>query len=96
MAGEKASGDLSGSASINSDGGMTSIALKASGSGIKRGDLVITKPVADITIADLKALAIKGNLSVETFAQGAQPRQRPEARFRPAGGQDQCHARRPV
>lgn len=71
MAGEKASGDLSGSASIKSDGGVTSITLKASGSGIKRGDLVITRPVADITIADLKALAIKGNLSVETFAQGA-------------------------
>ncbi|KQY34501.1 translocation/assembly module TamB domain-containing protein [Rhizobium sp. Root483D2] len=70
MAGEKASGDLAGSASINSDGGKTSIALKASGSGIRRGDLVITKPVADITIADLKALAIKGNLSVEAFAQG--------------------------
>lgn len=70
MAGEKASGDIAGSASINSDNGKTSIALKASGSGIKRGDLVITKPVADITIADLRALAIKGNLSVETFAQG--------------------------
>ena len=70
MAGEKASGDLSGSASIKSDGGVTSVALKANGSGIKRGDLVITRPVADITIADLKALAIKGNLSVETFAQG--------------------------
>ena len=70
MAGEKASGDIAGSASINSTGGKTSIALKASGSGIKRGDLVITKPVADITIADLKALAVKGNLSVEAFAQG--------------------------
>ncbi|MBW9066323.1 translocation/assembly module TamB domain-containing protein [Rhizobium herbae] len=70
MAGEKASGELAGSASLKSDGGVTSIALKASGSGIKRGDLVITKPVADITIADLKALAIKGNLSVETFSQG--------------------------
>ncbi|OBZ94412.1 hypothetical protein ADU59_17260 [Pararhizobium polonicum] len=70
MAGEKASGDIAGSASIDSNGGTTSIALKASGSGIKRGDLVITKPVADITIADLKALAVKGNLSVETFAQG--------------------------
>jgi len=70
MAGEKASGDIAGSASINSDGGTASIALKASGSGIKRGDLVITKPVADITIADLKALAVKGSLSVETFTQG--------------------------
>ena len=71
MAGEKASGDLAGSAAIDSADGKTSIALKANGSGIKRGDLVITKPVADITIADLKALAIRGNLSVEAVAQGA-------------------------
>ncbi len=71
MAGEKASGDIAGSAAINSADGKTSIALKASGSGIKRGDLVITKPSADINIADLKTLAIKGNLSVEAFAQGA-------------------------
>ena len=70
MAGEKASGDLAGSATIASDGGKTSLALKASGSGIKRGDFVITRPVADITIADLKALAVKGSLSVETFATG--------------------------
>ncbi|KQV35553.1 MULTISPECIES: translocation/assembly module TamB domain-containing protein [unclassified Rhizobium] len=71
MAGEKASGDIAGSATIATAGGKTSVALKASGSGIKRGDLVISKPVADITIADLKALAIRGNLSVETFTQGA-------------------------
>lgn len=70
MAGEKASGDLAGSATIASDGGQTSLALKASGSGIRRGDFVITRPVADITIAGLKALAVKGNLSVETFASG--------------------------
>ena len=95
MAGEKASGDLAGSASINSDGGKTSIALKASGSGIRRGDLVITKPVADITIADLKALAIKGNLSVEAFAQGQNRVNGPEARLHPASRQDRCDARRP-
>ena len=70
MAGEKASGDIAGAATITTAGGKTSVALKASGSGIKRGDLVIVKPVADITIADLSALAIRGNLSVETFTQG--------------------------
>ncbi|WP_075291579.1 translocation/assembly module TamB domain-containing protein [Pararhizobium arenae] len=70
MAGEKASGDIAGSADIRTANGTTSVALKASGSGIKRGDLVISKPVADITIADLSALAIRGNLSVETFSQG--------------------------
>ena len=71
MAGEKASGDIAGSAVISNAGGKTSVAVKASGSGVKRGDLSIVNPVADITIADLKALAIKGNLSVETAAQGA-------------------------
>ncbi|MDQ0317864.1 translocation and assembly module TamB [Pararhizobium capsulatum DSM 1112] len=70
MAGEKASGDIAGSATIQTTDGKTSIALKASGSGIKRGDLVISKPAADITIADLSALAIHGNLSVEAFSQG--------------------------
>ncbi|TCM55137.1 autotransporter secretion inner membrane protein TamB [Rhizobium sp. PP-F2F-G48] len=71
MAGERASGDLAGSATIASTNGKTSLALKASGSGIKRGDLVITKPEADITVDDLKALAIRGTAKVETIAQGA-------------------------
>ncbi|WP_162241347.1 translocation/assembly module TamB domain-containing protein [Rhizobium sp. Leaf341] len=71
MAGERASGDLAGSATIASGNGKTSLALKASGSGIKRGDLVITRPQADITVDDLKALAIRGTAKVETIAQGA-------------------------
>ncbi|WP_162242208.1 MULTISPECIES: translocation/assembly module TamB domain-containing protein [unclassified Rhizobium] len=70
MAGERASGDLAGSATIASGNGKTSLALKASGSGIKRGDLVITRPQADITVDDLKALAIRGTAKVETIAQG--------------------------
>jgi translocation and assembly module TamB len=70
MAGERASGDLSGAATIASRDGRTSLALKAQGSGIKRGDLVITRPQADITVDDLKALAIRGTASVETLAQG--------------------------
>ncbi|AHK42586.1 MULTISPECIES: translocation/assembly module TamB domain-containing protein [Ensifer] len=71
MAGQKASGDLSGSAAIRTANGITSIVLKAGGSGIKRDDLTIAKPTADITIADLSALAIKGSVRAETIAQGA-------------------------
>jgi translocation and assembly module TamB len=70
MAGERASGDLAGSLAIASTGGKTSLALKASGSGIKRGDLLITRPQADITVDDLKALTIRGTATVETAAQG--------------------------
>ncbi|MGN7753751.1 translocation/assembly module TamB domain-containing protein [Sinorhizobium sp. 22678] len=70
MAGEKVSGDLSGSAAIKTAGGVTSLTLKANGSGIKRGDLMITKPVADISIADVAALAIRGSVKAENVAQG--------------------------
>ncbi|WP_324762435.1 translocation/assembly module TamB domain-containing protein [Sinorhizobium meliloti] len=70
MAGEKVSGDLSGSAAIKTVGGVTSLTLKANGSGIKRGDLTITKPVADISVADVAALAIRGSVKAENVAQG--------------------------
>ncbi|MFQ6157915.1 translocation/assembly module TamB domain-containing protein [Sinorhizobium meliloti] len=70
MAGEKVSGDLSGSAAIRTVGGVTSLTLKANGSGIKRGDLTITKPVADISVADVAALAIRGSVKAENVAQG--------------------------
>jgi translocation and assembly module TamB len=70
MAGQKASGDLSGSASIRTADGTTSISLKASGSAIKRDALTIAKPVADISIADVAALAIRGSIKAESVAQG--------------------------
>ncbi len=71
MAGEKVSGDLSGSAAIKTAGGVTSLSLKANGSGIKRGDLTITKPVADISIADVAALAIRGSVKAEKRRSGS-------------------------
>ncbi len=70
MAGQKASGDLNGSAAIKTQDGITSVVVKAGGSGIKRDALTISKPTADITIADLAALAIKGTIRAEMVAQG--------------------------
>ncbi|MDF8356055.1 translocation/assembly module TamB [Ensifer adhaerens] len=70
MAGQKASGDLNGSAAIKTQNGITSVVVKAGGSGIKRDQLTISRPTADITIADLAALAIKGSIRAETVAQG--------------------------
>ncbi|MBD9627451.1 MULTISPECIES: translocation/assembly module TamB domain-containing protein [Ensifer] len=69
MAGQKASGDLNGSAAIKTQNGITSVVVKAGGSGIKRDALTISRPTADITIADLAALAIKGSIRAETVAQ---------------------------
>lgn len=71
MAGQKASGDLNGSAAIKTANGITSVVVKAGGSGIKRDALTIAKPTADITISDVAALAIKGSVRAETIAQGA-------------------------
>ncbi|MEI3852161.1 MULTISPECIES: translocation/assembly module TamB domain-containing protein [unclassified Ensifer] len=71
MAGQKASGDLNGSAAIKTTNGITSVVVKAGGSGIKRDALTIAKPTADITISDVAALAIKGSVRAETIAQGA-------------------------
>ena len=71
MAGQEASGDLTGSARIATVNGVTSVNVKANGSGIKRGDLAIVKPVADIAIADLATLSIRGSVTADTIAQGA-------------------------
>ncbi|MCZ4091252.1 translocation/assembly module TamB domain-containing protein [Ensifer psoraleae] len=70
IAGQRASGDLAGSATIRTANGVTSVSLKASGSGIKRDALTIAKPVADISIADVAALAIRGSVRAESIAQG--------------------------
>jgi len=71
MAGQEASGDLAGSAKIATVNGVTSVNVVANGSGIKRGNLTIVKPSADIAIADLAALSIRGSITAETVAQGA-------------------------
>jgi len=70
MVGQKASGDLSGSATIRTADGKTSLALKAAGDAVKRDALTISKPAVDISIADLGALAVTGSIKTETVAQG--------------------------
>ncbi|OLP59574.1 hypothetical protein BJF93_20370 [Xaviernesmea oryzae] len=71
LAGQRASGDLAGTADITTRDAVTSIVLKANGTGLKRDDLVIERPVVDLTISDLAKLAINGRLQVATLAQGA-------------------------
>ncbi|OAP39124.1 hypothetical protein AU381_08455 [Sinorhizobium glycinis] len=70
LAGQKASGDLSGSAAITTANGVTSVSVKASGGSIKRDALTVTRPVADIRIADIATLAIRGTVKAESVAQG--------------------------
>ncbi|ODR90779.1 translocation/assembly module TamB domain-containing protein [Sinorhizobium alkalisoli] len=70
MAGQQASGDLSGSAAVRTADGTTSVSLNASGSAIKRGALTIAKPFVDISIADVSELAIRGSAKAESVMQG--------------------------
>ncbi|MFB2553555.1 translocation/assembly module TamB domain-containing protein [Ensifer soli] len=70
MAGEKAAGDLAGSVDIRTTNGVTSLALKASGGGIRRDALAVTRPVVDLTVADIARLAAKGRITAESVAQG--------------------------
>ncbi|ASY64508.1 hypothetical protein SJ05684_c30840 [Sinorhizobium sojae CCBAU 05684] len=70
IAGQQASGDLSGSASVRTANGTTSVSLNASGSAIRRGALTIANPVVDISIADVSELAIRGSVRAESVAQG--------------------------
>jgi translocation and assembly module TamB len=70
MAGQQASGDLAGSATIRTADGVTSLALTARGESIRRDALTVAKPVVDVTVADLARLAIKGGVRAESVVQG--------------------------
>lgn len=71
MAGQKANGDLAGSAAINTENGKTSVSLKASGTGITRDQLRIARPSIDLQTADLRSLAITGSVRADAFSSGA-------------------------
>ena len=71
MAGQTVSGDLTGTAAIDSADGKTSVAVKANGKTITRGELSIANPVVDLTVADLTTLAVQGSVSAGMVAQGA-------------------------
>lgn len=70
MAGQQASGDLAGSATIRTADGVTSLALTARGESIRRDALTVAKPVVDVTVANLARLAIKGGVRAESVVQG--------------------------
>jgi translocation and assembly module TamB len=70
MAGQQASGDLSGQVEIATGNGRTSASVQASGSVIRRDTLSIAKPGVDLTITDLATAAITGTVRAERVASG--------------------------
>ncbi|MDI7862505.1 translocation/assembly module TamB domain-containing protein [Rhizobiaceae bacterium n13] len=71
LAGQRASGDLKGSLALTGSDGRIGAVVKASGSGIRRDDIVIARPDINLVITDLKALAAQGTVRLAELASGA-------------------------
>ncbi len=71
LAGQKAEGDLKGSLDITSGNGKIGLKVNANGSGIRRDDLVISKPAVALSIDDLKAFSASGGIRADAIASGA-------------------------
>ncbi|MBB3570426.1 translocation/assembly module TamB domain-containing protein [Rhizobium sp. BK491] len=71
LAGQKAEGDLKGSLDIASANGKTGLKVNANGNGIRRDDLVISKPAVALAVDDLKAFSANGSIRADTIASGA-------------------------
>ena len=71
LAGQKAEGDLKGSLDIASANGKIGLKVNANGNGIRRDDLVISKPAVALTVDDLKAFSANGSIRADAIASGA-------------------------
>lgn len=71
LGGQKASGDLAGKADIRTVNGVTSIVLTAKGNSLAYDTATIMKPAVDLTVSDLAALAVRGTVTAERVASGA-------------------------
>lgn len=71
LAGQKAEGDLKGSLDIASANGKIGLKVNANGNGIRRDDLVISKPAVALSVDDLKAFSANGSIRAATIASGS-------------------------
>ncbi|MBB4065159.1 translocation/assembly module TamB domain-containing protein [Gellertiella hungarica] len=86
LAGEKAAGDLKGTARFTSRGGVSSARIEASGIALERQGLVIRQPKVSLDIADLKALAASGVVQASEIASGANRLSKLSLSFEREGG----------
>ncbi len=70
LAGQKASGDLAGSARIASQNGRISLDLQANGNRIVRDDLLIERPQVNLKAEDLATLQASGTVTAARLTQG--------------------------
>ncbi|MGO4564599.1 translocation/assembly module TamB domain-containing protein [Rhizobium sp. 2YAF20] len=70
LAGQKADGDIKGSLDVTNANGKIGLKVNATGSGIRRDDLSVTKPEIALTIDDLKAFSANGSVRAAEIASG--------------------------
>jgi translocation and assembly module TamB len=71
FAGQQAQGALKGSATLQSDDGKISGAVKASGETVTAAGLRVVDPTVDLKIADLTAGQLSGHVTADQIAVGA-------------------------
>ena len=71
LAGERASGDLKGTAVFARRDGAVSARIEASGKGVQRDGLSVSKPVVTLDVQDLKSLSATGDVAAAEIASGA-------------------------
>ncbi len=71
LAAQQADGDIAGDIALSNTDGKIAATIKANGGSIRQGTTTISKLAADISIDDLKALAINGRISADSINAGA-------------------------
>lgn len=71
LAGQKATGDLKGQATLDNAGGKLAATIRADGGGIDAQGLVVRTPAIDLTIPDLLTGEVSGKVTAAELAAGA-------------------------
>ncbi len=81
LAGQKASGSLSGAIDLVETNGTVSARITAMGSSVEAQGLTVTKPDVDLAVADLANAEVEGTVRAATIASGGNSLSDLEARF---------------
>ncbi len=71
LAAQQADGDIAGNIALSNANGQIAATIKANGGSIRQGTTTISRLAADISIDDLRALAISGKVTADAINAGA-------------------------
>lgn len=81
LAGQQAAGDLKGKVTVRSEAGRTSLDVVANGSAASRGEMVVTRPEVNVSVADTRTFAISGSVRAQSVKLGGQTLDAPVLSF---------------